>query len=142
MVHGEKVVGFLKKIINVILWSSSVLQIGYTKEIVVSARLRAGLKSNSGEPVIFIEKINLSSLLIILRVRLPMHLLRKCYVHVNASVKQTSQYRVVVTELLRKVCMKLAIGFLIDGQISSYCPDQHGSELLTLIMLHKLTQSL
>jgi hypothetical protein len=32
--------------------------------------------------------------------------------------------------------------FLIDGQISSFCPDQHEGELLTLIMLHKLTQSL
>ena len=32
--------------------------------------------------------------------------------------------------------------FLIHGQISSFCPDQHGGKLLTLIMLHKLTQSL
>ena len=32
--------------------------------------------------------------------------------------------------------------FLIDGQISSFCPGQHEAALLTLIMSHKLTQSL
>ena len=34
------------------------------------------------------------------------------------------------------------IDFLVDGQISSFCPNQHEAKLLTLIMLHKLTQSL
>jgi len=38
--------------------------------------------------------------------------------------------------------ISLDIDFLIDGQISSFCPDQPGGWLLTLIMLHKLTQSL
>ena len=36
----------------------------------------------------------------------------------------------------------LPMDFLIDGQISSFCPDQHGSKPLTLIILHKLTQFL
>ena len=36
----------------------------------------------------------------------------------------------------------LAMDFLIDGQISSFYPDQPEGKLLTLIMLHKLTQSL
>jgi hypothetical protein len=31
--------------------------------------------------------------------------------------------------------------FLIDGQISSFCPDQLEAMFLTLIMLHKLAQS-
>jgi hypothetical protein len=33
----------------------------------------------------------------------------------------------------------LDMDFLIDGQISSFCPDQLEAMLLTLIMLHKLT---
>jgi hypothetical protein len=36
----------------------------------------------------------------------------------------------------------LVMDFLIDGQISSFCPDHTEAMLLTLIMLHKLTQSL
>jgi hypothetical protein len=39
-------------------------------------------------------------------------------------------------------CVSLVIDFLIDGQISSFCPDKHEAKLLTLIMLHKLTQTL
>ena len=39
-------------------------------------------------------------------------------------------------------CPALYMDFLIDGQISSFCPDQHEGKILTLIMLHKLTQSL
>ena len=36
----------------------------------------------------------------------------------------------------------LVMEFLIDGQISSFCPDQPEGQLLNLILLHKLTQSL
>ena len=36
----------------------------------------------------------------------------------------------------------LLMDFLIDGQISSFCPDQLEAMLLTLIMLHKITESL
>ena len=36
----------------------------------------------------------------------------------------------------------LPMDFLIDEQISSICPGHHGGKLLTLIMLHKITQSL
>ena len=36
----------------------------------------------------------------------------------------------------------LGMDFLIDGQISSFCPGHHGGWLLTLIMQGKLTQSL
>ena len=36
----------------------------------------------------------------------------------------------------------LGMDFLIDGQISSFCPGHHGGKLLTLTMLHKITQSL
>ena len=41
-----------------------------------------------------------------------------------------------------KYSVRLFMDFLIDEQISSFCPGQHGGKLLTLIMLHKLTQSL
>ena len=43
-----------------------------------------------------------------------------------------------------KIVRTVIIDVLIDGQISSFCPDQSGLrlKLLTLIMLHKLTQSL
>ena len=40
------------------------------------------------------------------------------------------------------VVVGLFMDFLIDGQISSFCTGHHGGWLLTLIMLHKLTQSL
>ena len=40
------------------------------------------------------------------------------------------------------VLVALCMDFLIDGQISSFCPDQHEGGILTLITLHKLTQSL
>ena len=36
----------------------------------------------------------------------------------------------------------LGMDFLIDGQISSFCLRQHEAALLTLIISHKLTQSL
>ena len=38
--------------------------------------------------------------------------------------------------------VSLHMDFLIDGQISSFCPGHHGGWLLTLIMQRKLTQSL
>ena len=46
------------------------------------------------------------------------------------------------SEALGVFSVELDMDFLKDGQISSFCPDQHEGELLTLIMLHKLTQSL
>mgnify|MGYP006975729378 CR=1 FL=1 len=38
--------------------------------------------------------------------------------------------------------VSLFMDLLIDGQISSFCPNQHGGKLLTVVMLHKVTQSL
>ena len=50
------------------------------------------------------------------------------------------------TNLLRTALLDsgvaLALDFSIDGQISSFCPDQLESMLLTLLMLHKLNKSL
>ena len=46
------------------------------------------------------------------------------------------------TWVIKAVGDILGMDFLIDGQISLFCPDQHEGELLTLIMLHRLTQSL
>ena len=41
-----------------------------------------------------------------------------------------------------EILVRLGMDFLIDGQISSFCPGQHEAALLTLIISHKLTQSL
>ena len=52
----------------------------------------------------------------------------------------------IIQDFMYKFGMKphidLVMDFLIDGQISSFCPDQLEVMFLTLIMLHKLTQSL
>ena len=47
-----------------------------------------------------------------------------------------------LNSVLHNLAVRSAMDFLIDGQISSFCPDQPEAMLLTLIMLHKLTQSL
>ena len=49
---------------------------------------------------------------------------------------------IVMNGLIKYCSGELAMDFLIDGQISSFCRDQLEAMLLTLIMLHKLTQSL
>ena len=45
-------------------------------------------------------------------------------------------------EISESADMYLGMDFLIDGQISSFCPGQHEAALLTLVISHKLTQSL
>ena len=39
-------------------------------------------------------------------------------------------------------CKAVVMDFLIDKQISSLCPDQSEADVESLVMLHKLTQSL
>ena len=64
------------------------------------------------------------------KIYVPKCFLLKCQVP-KCQVPKLSAFQVI-----------LLIDFLIDGQISSFCPDQHKVKLLTRIMLHKLTQSL
>ena len=47
-----------------------------------------------------------------------------------------------VSKKLEENAVVLDMDFLIDGQISSFCPGHHEGWLLTLIMQRKLTQSL
>ena len=56
--------------------------------------------------------------------------------HGNHLVRSGQKKRILIHILA------LTMDFLIDGQISSFCPGHHGGKILTLIMLHKLTQSL
>ena len=54
------------------------------------------------------------------------------------QVRSLPNYTLMVQEAI----IALGMDFLIDGQISSYCPNQHEGELLTLIMNgSKFTQS-
>jgi hypothetical protein len=48
---------------------------------------------------------------------------------------------ILISSLLLQM-VKLIMDFLIDGQISSFCPDQLEAMLLTLTMQNKIPQSL
>ena len=43
---------------------------------------------------------------------------------------------------LLSMSVSQTMDFLVDGQVSTFCPDQHVAMVLTLIASHKLTQSL
>ena len=64
------------------------------------------------------------------------NVVKECPLMKEKTIEQTPIFSRVNNELY------LAMDFLIDGQISSFCPDQHEGKLLTIIMLDKLTQSL
>jgi hypothetical protein len=63
-----------------------------------------------------------------------------CYLKLLKILKFISSEK--TTKFCEVSPVDLFMDFLIDGQISSFCPDQLEAMLLTLIMLGKLTQSL
>ena len=64
------------------------------------------------------------------------NVVKECPLMKEKTIEQKPIFSRVNNELY------LAMDFLIYGQISSFCPDQPKGKLLTLIILHKLTQSL
>ena len=61
----------------------------------------------------------------------------------NARERGESEFENELTVVIvRVILIGIIMDFLIDGQISSFCPGHHGGWLLTLIMQRKLTQSL
>ena len=66
---------------------------------------------------------------------------KQIWIHPNMYSQNLTSYRVHHIHITGYE-LTLGIDFLIDGQISLFCPDQHEAKFLTLIMLHKLTQSL